>query len=113
MVPVPDWWRLVGMSDFPIGTDSEALNFRGSAGRAKARRAKAEAWRESAPAAQAVPWRNSRRFMGPPCGRRFKRQFTSLMDARNGHRFTSRVATAIPASLLDNLPMGDVYMSNV
>src|SRR5260370_40679640 len=101
--------RLVWMPVLPRVTVSEALNFRGSAGRAKARRAKAEAWRESAPAAQAVPWRDSRRFMGPPCGRRFKRQFTSLMDARNGHRVTSRVAKAITASLLDNLPMGDVY----
>src|SRR6266849_4625830 len=45
-------------------TVSEALNFRGSGARTKARRANAEAWRESAPAAQAERWRNSRRFMG-------------------------------------------------
>src|SRR5467141_1941195 len=59
--------RLVWMPVLPRVTVSEALNFRGSAGRAKARRAKAEALKERAPAAQAVRWRNSRRFMGPPC----------------------------------------------
>src|SRR3989475_6700119 len=59
--------RLVWMPVLPRVTVSAALNFRGSAGRAKARRAKAEAWRERAPAAQAVRWRNSRRFMRPPC----------------------------------------------
>src|SRR2546427_7587138 len=66
-VPVPMARRLVWMPVLPRVTVSAALNFRGSAGRAKARRAKAEAWRERAPAAQAVRWRNSRRFMGPPC----------------------------------------------
>src|SRR5258708_39019360 len=59
--------RLVWMPVFPRVMVSEALNFRGSTGRAKARCAKAEAWREKAPAAEITRWRNSRRFMGPPC----------------------------------------------
>src|SRR5712671_5491074 len=63
-VPVPMARRLVWMPVLPRMTVSEALNFRGSGARAKARRANAEAWRESAPAAQAERWRNSRRFMG-------------------------------------------------
>src|SRR6202795_1643450 len=60
--------RLVWMRVLPRVTESAALNLRESAGIAKARRANAEEWSQAAPAVQAVRWRNSRRFMGPPAG---------------------------------------------
>src|SRR5258708_1791934 len=59
--------RLVWMPVLPRVTVSAALNLRESAGRTKGRVAKAAGWIQAAPAAQAVRWRNSRRFMGPPC----------------------------------------------
>src|SRR6266404_5648077 len=58
--------RLVWMPVFPRVIVSAAANLRESAGIAKARRANAEEWSQAPPAAQAVRWRNSRRFMGPP-----------------------------------------------
>src|SRR5882672_5879319 len=67
-VPVPMARRLVWMPVLPRVTGSAALNLRERAGRAKARRGNAEESSQAAPAAQAVRWRNSRRFMGPPCG---------------------------------------------
>src|SRR5438045_9768738 len=58
--------RLVWMAVVPRVTVSEALNLRGRAGRAGAVRAKAEGWIQAAPAAQAVRWMKSRRFIWPP-----------------------------------------------
>jgi len=43
-----------------------ALNFRERTGRANVRRAKACGWIQAAPAAQAVRWMKSRRFIWPP-----------------------------------------------
>src|SRR5260370_977095 len=64
--------RLVWMPVLPRVTVSAALNLRESAGRTKGRVAKAAGWIQTAPAAQAVRWRNSRRFMGPPRGGLFR-----------------------------------------
>src|SRR6266567_5955049 len=61
--------RLVWMPVLPRVTVSAALNLRGSAGSAKARRVNADGWSDAAPAAQAVRWMNSRRFIRPPCGK--------------------------------------------
>src|SRR5882672_1072553 len=67
-VPVPMARRLVWMPVLPKVTISAAPNLRERAGRAKARQGNAVEWSHAAPAAQAVRWRNSRRFMGPPRG---------------------------------------------
>src|SRR6266852_5251180 len=123
-VPVPMARRLVWMPVLPRVTVSAAANLRESAGIAKARRANAEEWSQAAPAAQAVRWRNSRRFMGASCGgvswlvvyyidARAKRSVISGGKG-TGRRWPSgqRVQReALP--LLDNLPMGRVYMSSV
>src|SRR5258708_11835934 len=58
--------RLVLIPVLPRVMVSEALNFLGSAGRARAQLVNAVAWRESAPAAYVARWRNSRRFIEPP-----------------------------------------------
>src|SRR6266478_3227285 len=65
-VPVPMARRLVWMPVLPRVTVSAAVNLRESAGRVRACRANTPAGKKAAPAAQAVRWRNSRRFMGPP-----------------------------------------------
>src|SRR6266480_4028266 len=58
--------RLVWMPVLPRVTVSVALNLPERAGRASGRSAKAAGWIQAAPAAQAVRWMKSRRFMRPP-----------------------------------------------
>src|SRR6266852_1838137 len=123
-VPVPMARRLVWMPVLPRVTVSAAVNLRESAGIAKARRANAEEWSQAPPAAHAVRWRNSRRFIGPPAVtvgadcllyRRASKAFGYQWRKGNGEAsgFPRREVQPEALSLLDNLPMGRVYMSNV
>src|SRR6267143_3554933 len=84
--------RLVWMPVLPRVTVSAALNLRESAGRANGRCARAAVWIQAAPAAQAVRWMKSRRFMRPPCGS-VSGVVYLLMDAQSGHWVTRRSAT--------------------
>src|SRR6266851_4400246 len=114
--------RLVWMPVLPRVTVSEALNLRERGGRAKGRRAKAALRNQAAPtAAQAVRWMNSRRFMGPPFGNRgggLSIIWTSGSEVRLSRRNCEwepgippeRAAIHRSLSLLDNLPMGGVYI---
>src|SRR5882724_4394095 len=114
-VPVPMARRLVWMPVLPRVTVSAAVNLRESAEIAKARRANAEEWSQAAPAAQAVRWRNSRRFMGPAAVtvgadcllyRRASKAFGYQWRRGMGRNWPSgKGARREAASLLANLPM--------
>src|SRR5258708_1672550 len=104
---------------------SAALNLRERGGRAQGRPAKAALRNQAAPtAAQAARWVASRRFMRPPFGTPgggLSIIWTSGSEVRLSRRNCEwepgippeRAAIHRSLSLLDNLPMGGVYMSNV
>src|SRR6266481_2631990 len=116
--------RLVWMPVLPRITVSAAANLRESAGKLRACRANTLAGKKAAPAAQAVRWRNSRRFMGPPSA--VCRCWLSIISTReqnvrlsvaegdgDGSGYPGKEVRREASSLLDNLPTDPLYMSNV